>query len=137
MKSLIVVLSIVFSSSAFALTEPSRTYFLEVSGNEEIKTKLIHELTEKECFTLNDIGEKSNSDECHAFRQFENQSQTIGTTDPGFLYKIRIASTDKFNLQIFEKDGKKLRRIVNAGDFTPKRNFFSELKLTTIKLTFK
>lgn len=111
----------------------TRTYFLKVSGNVELANKLITDLSEKECFTLSYV-EKSPKDEgeCHAFRKFENKD--IGDH---FLYVITIENPRKFNLQIYKKDGKDLRLVVNAGDFHPARDFYKNLLFTTIRLTFK
>lgn len=143
MKAALVVAAILFGWKPHALAKPSRTYFLEVTGDKKVARKLIHELTAKDCFSLADLGEypsDARPDGCHAFRRFENKKQISGSlkqTGSSFLYKIAIHSPRKFNLQIFQRDGKSFRRILNAGDFNPPDLFFTQLKRTTVGLTFK
>ena len=143
MRLLILVAAIIpaLSLSAFAGTI-KKTYFLEVSGDQELGEKLVADLAQKDCYTLKDVHATStNTSECHIFKKFENSNQvkqTFKKSDSSYLYRVAILpSQNKYNLQIFKRDGGKLRRVFNAGDFTPKGDFYEDLSRTTVSLTFK
>jgi len=129
-----VLAAFVFLLSVGAFAQTTRTYYLKIRGDLKIGKKLVTELSSQECHTLDGIAG------CHAFRKFENEKQIQGRfpeIGSSYFYKVSIDSPRKFNLQIFERDGKNIRRILNAGDFRPQGDFYSNLVQTTKTLTFK
>lgn len=130
---------LLFSSMVFAGID--KTFFVKTIGEKETGERLLKELTKKECFNVGTT--------CHAFKKFQNDNQITGSS---FFYQVNITHREekgRYNLQIFQRDGKTLRRILNAGNFTPQdfepnRNkkiteeeFFQYLLKSTITLTFK
>jgi hypothetical protein len=134
MISRMLVLTVLSFLSLDLFAQTTATYYLKVKGDSGIAQKLIAELSSQECHTMAEISG------CHAFRKYENDSQIQGKfpkPNASYLYKISLNPPQSYNLQIFERDGKKLRRILNAGNFQAKVDFYSELVRTTKTLTFK
>jgi len=129
-----VLTAIIFLSCIPTFAQTTRTYYLKIRGDLKTGKRLVAELSNPDCHTIDGIAG------CHAFRKFENENQILGRfpeVGSSYLYKVSIDSPRKFNLQIFERDGKNLRRILNAGDFRPQGDFYLNLVRTTKTLTFK
>ncbi len=145
MKLMIVLFLICLSATAFS--EVHKTFYVKILGDHETGARLMKKLTEKTCHSM--------STDCHAFKKFESEDQIQGDfakRGSSFLYQVNITRRDgigRYNLQIFQKDGKSLRRVRNGGNFTPahfeafkdkpmtEEIFFSQLVKTTISMSFK
>ncbi len=120
-----------------------KIYYMELSGDPQLAGQLLKDLSSKDCQTLPTTSEARGAlinNTCHAFRPYadETQIKNVKASEPQtFLYRVRIDSPHTFNLQIYKRDGAKLRRIANGGDFKPKKDFYENLRDSTIKFTFK
>ncbi|MES2527005.1 MAG: hypothetical protein V4598_07945 [Bdellovibrionota bacterium] len=146
MKSIIVV--ILLSISSTALSGVHKTFYVKILGDQKTGAKLMDKLTEKKCHTLG-------TESCHTFKKFESDNQIKGdfsSPEASLLYQVNIThrgGVGRYNLQIFQMDGKTLRRVRNGGNFTPaefeghrnkpmtKEIFFNQLVKTTISMSFK
>lgn len=108
------------------MAETTRTYYVRTLGEKELSARLMQELTKIDCHKF--------GNECHAFRALKDESEVKGASR---LLQVNITQ-GKYNLQIFKRDGKSLRRILNAGNFKPKKDhFFESLVKSSINITFK
>jgi len=145
LKPLFMVLSLFIAVASYA--QPTQTFYVEVLGDQDVGARLLGKLAEKECHRL--------SDACHAFKKFENDEQIksdFSKAGSSLLYRVNITRRNgigRYSLQIFQRDGKSLRRVRNAGNFTPQKfegyknrkitddAFFGHLVNHSIGLTFK
>ncbi len=131
--------ALLLSSLAFAGID--KTFFVKTIGDKVTGERLMKELTKKECF--------KHGKTCHAFKKFEHDDQIKGSSR---LFHVNIThreGKDRYNLQLFQRDGKTMRRVLNAGNFTPQdfepnknrkvseEEFFQYLLKSTINITFK
>jgi hypothetical protein len=126
--------------SKFVDLKISNTYFVKLITRQSVLEDTLKELLQKKCWKFSDIVPESyyaaTSRDCHAFKAFKNESDIAGKykhIGASFLIQITEKPGVVYNIQMFEKDGKTLRRILNAGDFDTKK----KLSPTLVSLTFK
>lgn len=145
LKSLFIFFSSFIAVVSYA--RPNQTFYVQILGDREVGARLLEKLVEKECHSLGDT--------CHTFKKFENDGQIKGDfsrAGSSLLYRVNIKRRDgigRYNLQIFQRDGKSFRRVLNAGNFTPQKfvgyenrritddEFLGHLIKHSIGLTFK
>lgn len=121
----------------------SDIYYLEIKGDAALAEKLVADLKTRDCYVLGDVTQATPEAwrGCSKFEKYESEKQIVqnqkSKVPNTFLYRVTIKAPEKFNLQIFKRDGKEIRRIANGGDFRPKEDFYAELLRTTKTYAFK
>lgn len=116
----------------------THTFYIKWSGDESRKKETLEDLTEKKCWMLKEVVPESRvlSSDCHEFAEYKNKSDIHGAfkkVGSGYMVQVKVDKNDVYNVQIFEKIGKKMNRVMKPAKYIDPDDF----ALTLRRLTFK
>lgn len=116
----------------------THTFYIKWSGDESRKKETLEDLAEKKCWTLKEVVPESRvlSSDCHEFAEYKNKSDIHGAfkkVGSGYMVQVQVDKNDVYTVQIFEKAGKKMKRVMNPAKYIDPDDF----ALTLRRLTFK